>query len=259
MVSGLDVNTIQRHSGENTSLNAPFNLALGASDTVEHLLLLRRAMAAHPEIAICVYGFFDFQLTEQPMPKMSGNGTLAYYLEPGVAAQYYKLSGLSKRLFPLYGKFPYLMERSTVFEKVELARRRLSEIGMPHARTNQFGRASDFSLLEASSPSQFDATCREIVDNKVGLSKPVKALITLMRSQGKRIVVVEMPMPERHRHLFYDRPAWADYRNYLCHAVLEMGAEYVQADDWISKRGQFWGSIAHERHWSKGFQRNDSE
>ena len=132
----------------------PLNIALGASGTVEQLLLLRHAFAVNPNANIIVYGFFNQQLTEIPTGgwnDLTGNRAMSYYVEPYFAADIYAPeSRLQLLQIGIIGHVPMLVERLTLWAKVEKVRRKLEEIGLPHERTTVFGRAGDFRAMEIS-------------------------------------------------------------------------------------------------------------
>lgn len=218
------------------------NAALGATSPVEHLMFLRRAMRRDPEIGEVIYGFFDFQLTEQPITRnqdLIGNLAASYYLEPAIALHYYQMAPRDRLEFGLMSYFPVLVERGIIWEKVELWRRALGAIGLPHTATNRFGRAHDFSLLEASSSAAFAGQCKNASRPSVGLNAPLVEIIREARARTAKVVIVEMPMSPYHRETFYRLAAWNRYRQRLRQLVEASGAEYVSAGDWIQDRAEF--------------------
>jgi hypothetical protein len=218
------------------------NAALGATSQVEHLILLRRAMRHDPEIKEVIYGFLDFQLTEQPAIRnqdLIGNLAASYYLEPEIALDYYQMTPRDRLEFRLMRYFPQFVDRGIIWEKVERWRRILGEIGLPHAATNQFGRARDFSLLEASSSAAFARRCEESSRLGVRLNAPVAEMIQEARTRAAQVVIVEMPMSPYHRETFYRLAAWSRYRQRLQQLVEAAGVEYVSASDWIQDPAEF--------------------
>ncbi|HKV54979.1 MAG TPA: SGNH/GDSL hydrolase family protein [Candidatus Binataceae bacterium] len=219
-----------------------FNAGLGASSQVEHLTLLREAFRRDPTIKVVIYGFFDFQLTDPPVINNSdliGNLAASYYLEPAIAAQYYQMSTRDRVEFEAMRFFPMMVERGNIWAKVELLRRAVDRIGMPHIETNQFGRASDFALLEARSREAFAASCENWYKSGAGLNEPVSEMIRESHAHGAAVVIVEMPMAPYHRRQFYSLAEWDRYRQKVRKLVQEAGAEYISASDWISDPRDF--------------------
>ena len=110
---------------------------------------------------------------------------------------------------------------------------------MPAVGTNEFGGASDFTLLEASSPAEFEKVCRLAIDGAHGLSRPIVQLIVDAGVHGARVVIVEIPLPPVHQQEFYSLPAWQEYRKYVADRVRDSGADYIQASDWITNPSEF--------------------
>ncbi len=219
-----------------------FNAALGATDPVEHLMLLRRALSRDPTVTTVIYGFFDFQLTGPPVAANSdfiGNRAASYYLEPELALQYYDLKLRDRLQFDLMRHVPILVERGTIWEKVELIRRAMSQLGMPPVATNRMGQVSDFALLEAESPAAFAAHCDRAIAEHAQLNAPIAQIIGQSKQHGARVVIVEMPMHPSHRQTFYSLPAWNKYRDYVRSLVEQAGGKYLNASDWIEHADEF--------------------
>src|SRR5215468_8210789 len=103
-----------------------------------------------------------------------------------------------------------LVHRSAIWAKVERLRRQLGEQGMPHEETYRFGRTQDFNLLEADNGAVF----AQQVENAAHLpfTPAVEEILKQASQSGAKVVFVEMPMPLRHRRLFYDTDAWKKYQ-----------------------------------------------
>ena len=218
------------------------NAGLGASSAVEHLEILSRALERDDSIRVAIYGFFDFQLTDPPVATVSdlfGNRAMSYYAAPAIALQFYEMTARDRIEFRLLRHVPVWVDRGVLWAGVENLRRAMGQVGMPAVATNQFGRASDFALLEASSPAEFEKECRLAIDGAHGLSRPIVQLIADARAHGARVVIVEMPLPPSHRQEFYALPAWQEYRKYVADRVRDCGADYVQASDWITNPSEF--------------------
>jgi hypothetical protein len=82
---------------------------------------------------------------------------MLYYLEPEYARNFYYLSFHDRVEFELMRHLPMMVERGTCWTRVERLRPGMSQLGMPEQRTNRFGRAADFAVLEAANPQEFVA------------------------------------------------------------------------------------------------------
>lgn len=218
------------------------NAGLGASSVVEHLEILSRALERDDSIRVAIYGFFDFQLTDPPVATVSdlfGNRAMSYYAAPAIALKFYEMPPRDRIEFRLLRHVPVWVDRGVLWSEVENLRRAIGQVGMPAVATNQFGRASDFALLEAGSPADFEKECRLAIDGARGLSRPIVQLIADARAHGARVVIVEMPLPPAHRREFYALPAWQEYSRYIAARVRDCGADYVQASDWITNPSEF--------------------
>lgn len=216
----------------------PLNLGIGSTLPVEHYLLFR-SWSRRSGVVVC-YGFFDLQLTEPPdgnWGALVGNRAMAYYVEPDVAVSFYARDSVVKAAsMRLVGHVPMLVERLTVWAKVEQVRRRLGEIGFPQAAQNQFGRVNDFTQLELDEGT-FRRQCVEAVELSRPLTEPVARMLRETISSGGRFTFVEMPMPAEHRSKYYDCPEWQSYRNYLRAMIAGSQGRYVAAADWIPDSG----------------------
>jgi hypothetical protein len=217
-----------------------FNAGLGASGTVEHLMILQRALRDASTVKVVIYGFFDFQLTDAPSATLTdffGNRAVAFYLDPGLALRSYQMSPSDRLEFDLLRHVPMVVERAGIWANVERMRREMGEVGMPPADTNRFGRVADFALLEARSPIDFASQC-ERAQNAV-LSQPVLEIIADAHARGAHVVIVEMPMHPYHQSHFYALGAWDKYRDHLRQLVEAQHATYLSASDWIEDENEF--------------------
>jgi hypothetical protein len=220
----------------------PINLALGATSPVEHYLILQRALRSPMHPRYLVYGFFDDQLNATVHGDWSdlvGNRALSYYF-PDQAADFYAPGSWWKRLeLGFTARVPMLAERSSLWTEVELLRRRFEDVGMPRQKTNRFGRVADFGALEAKDIASFNARCAAVVDGNVGFSRPIREIVQLARARGMQVIFVEMPMPSRHRQVFYSSPVWSRMRSYLQNLAAREGVTYVSAADWVNDDRNF--------------------
>ncbi len=240
MFSGFDADAYDQELAADHVV--AMNAGLGASSVVEHLEILSRALERDDSIRVAIYGFFDFQLTDPPVTTVSdlfGNRAMSYYAALAIALQFYEMPLRDRIAVRVLSHVPVWVDRSMLWAKVEKLRRAMGQVGMPAVETNQFGRASDFTLLEASSPEEFEKECRLAIDGRRGLSRPIVQLIADARAHGARVVIVEMPLPPKHQQEFYSLPAWQEYRKYVADRVRDSGADYVQASDWITNPSEF--------------------
>jgi len=234
MAAGIDTDAFAIAHPQSQALN----LGLGSSSPVEHYLIYLQQQK-HKSAAI-YYGFIDTQMTDSldgSWTALIGNRAMAYYVSRDVAERFYAaddpLRVLSMRLA---SRIPLLVERHTIWAKVERLRRFLGEIGMPKKETNQFGRAEDFALLEAA-PEEFRDLCKQVVAERMPLAAPIAALLADARQKRSSITIVEMPLPTAHRRCYYEMPEWIAYRAYVQQLIHEAGGRYINAAVWIADDG----------------------
>jgi hypothetical protein len=238
MAAGFDPSVFEASMAP--ALAVAFNAGLGASGTVEQLMILQRALRDASTVKVVIYGFFDFQLTDAPSATLTdffGNRAAAFYLDPGLALRSYQMSPSDRLAFDLLRHVPMVVERAGIWANVERMRREMGEVGMPPAGTNRFGRVADFALLEARSPADFASQCAQA--QNAGLSKPVLEMIADARARGAQVVIVEMPMHPYHQSHFYALSAWDKYREHLRKLVEAQHATYLNAADWIEQSNEF--------------------
>jgi hypothetical protein len=214
----------------------PVNIALGATSPVEHYLIFKHALdrPIHPKYL--VYGFFDDQLnatSRGDWPDLVGNRALSYYFPDEAAALYAPGSSFKKWQMRIIGHVPMLAERSSFWGKVELLRREIEDIGMPKQQTTRYGRVKDFAALEAADLPSFNQRCDAILSRQAGFSPAIRKIIELAQQHGLTLVFLEMPMPSRHRNIFYSSPKWGEMRAYLQTLAHQNHAFYLSASDWI--------------------------
>ena len=220
------------------------NLALGASSPVEQLLLLRYALQNKIRPQLLVYGFYDFQLTDpisMTTADLIGNRAALYYLEPEYGRAFYHLSFHDRVEFEIMRRFPMTVDRGAIWAKVELLRREISQQGMPKEKSSRFGRARDFSLLEATDTAEFIGQCNLSVNRS--LVPAVQEMIRQGKAAGAKIVFIEMPMPPSHLQLFYDAPAWKHYSAHVRAQLGQAGVTYLDASRWFGDASSFADSL----------------
>jgi hypothetical protein len=72
-----------------------------------------------------------------------------------------------------------------------------------------------------------------------GFSVPVRKIIQVAQEHGATVIFVEMPMPARHRNLFYSSPEWAKLRARLQALAEEKHVIYLAASDWVKNDAEF--------------------
>jgi hypothetical protein len=159
--------------------------------------------------------------------------------EPQIALHYYQMTWGDRLEFEVMRWLPMMVERGTIWQKIELLRRVMSGIGMPGEQTNRFGRAADFNLLEVNSRKDFVSACDRWSETTTGLSRPILEIIRESQIQGAEVVFVEMPMHPFHQQTYYGLPQWSRYRDRLRELVTQTGSEYISASDWIDDPAEF--------------------
>lgn len=217
------------------TLDAP----LGQSGPLEHALILRHVLEHQPTIRRAVYGYFDDQLNQEipvGFADLVGNRALAYSF-PNTAADLIdpRDSFLRMRL-SIVSVFPMIRERSTMWMRVEKLRRQLEEIGMPVKKRNRFGRIEDFAMLDTP-VEHFVPRARAIIEERRGLSRPIRDLFRTARAHDVELVIVEMPMPAQHRSGLYATPEWIELRALNRRWIAKEGGRYITATDWIADSG----------------------
>jgi hypothetical protein len=214
----------------------PVNIALGATSPVEHYLILKHALDRPIHPRFLVYGFFDDQLNAPvrgDWGDLIGNRAFSYYFPDEAAALYAPGSSFKKWEMRILGHIPMLAERSSFWGKVELLRREIEDIGMPKQQTTRYGRVKDFAALEAADSPSFNRRCDSILSRTAGFSAAMRKIIELAHEHGITLIFVEMPMPSRHRNIFYSSPAWNQMRAYLQTLAQQNHAIYLSASDWV--------------------------
>lgn len=216
------------------------NLALGASTPVEQLLILREAFRSNSNPRLLIYGFYDFQLTDQVSflnSDIIGNHDILYYKEPEFARRFFQMPRYDAAAFEITRRFPMLAERGAVWAKVEGLRRFLAQQGMPTQSRNQFGRVADFTLLEASSREEFEL--HSVQASQAPLNPPVSEIIREARQRGAHAVFVLMPLPPKHVGTFYDTPAWGAYQRHVQQILKVQDVSFLDASRWLPDAAKF--------------------
>jgi hypothetical protein len=254
--AGCDAKSFQ--SGWSRSEETPIavNLGLGATTPVEHYLILKRAFEQPLHIKYVIYGFFDDQLNAAPAgvwEDLIGNRAFSYYFPKDAAAFYAPNSKLNEWRLEMTEHVPMLAERSSLWDKVELFRRQLDQIGMPKQKVNRFGRVGDFNALESKDVPSFVQRCDTILQGKKGFSAPVQAMIDLAHKHGAEFFLVEMPMSPRHLETFYSLPVWNEMRAHLQSLARAQRVSYVTASDWVTDGTNFEDTVHLNENGARSF------
>jgi hypothetical protein len=234
--AGCDMEVF-KHSLPGSGPNlTPANLALGATSPVEHCLILKQALRRGLPIKYVIYGFFDDQLNAPVRGNwqdLVGNRALSYYFPEEASALYAPGQWAKRAELWVLGHVPMFSERSSLWGKVELVRGRFEEMGMPKHKVNRFGRVEDFTAVEAADVAEFARRCDLALSQRAGFNRPVQEIIRLAKVNGTKVILVEMPMPSRHRDRFYSSPGWTQLRAHLKSLAAREDALYVPAADWV--------------------------
>lgn len=216
----------------------PLNIGLGCSSPVEHYLLFRQ-QTNHPGATV-YYGYSNTQLTDPVTGNWAtlvGNRAMSYYVEPDIARGFYTSGSLVWELFfQACSRVPMVVERYGIWGRVERLRRWLGALGLPLQESNRFGRAEDFNHLTLSD-TNFVSQCERAVTGNMPLSAPLSALFGDIRSSGRRLCVIEMPITKQYRELYHRLPAWKAYKNHIRNLVSRYGADHIEASDWVDDSG----------------------
>jgi len=241
VAAGFDAATVEGAFESSGHPLVVVNGALGATDSLEHLLLLRRALQHHT-VQELVYGFFDQQMSDD-MPlensNLIGNHAMLYYEEPQIVVRYARFDLMNLITFQAYRCCAVFRERGTIWARVEKLRRAMAAVGMPRQETNRFGRAEDFDLLESVSPQAFTQRCNQVLQTGQMLSPRIQEMFQEAGARGVKIIVVEMPLHSWHVKTFYELPVWSEFRRATRQAVERAGASYIDASHWIPEESQF--------------------
>ena len=236
MEAGLDTKAFGSGWPDPNKALSAINLALGGTSPAEHSLILERALQRVERPRYVIYGFFDDQLTSPVQGSWSdlvGNRALSYHF-PKQAAHYYSPgSKLGPVELAFIGHVPMLAQRSMLWSRVELLRRTLGEIGLPKQKTNRYGRVQDFAALEPKDAASFQERCQRTVRDGTDFSPPVRDIIRNAQQHGATVILLEMPLPSRHRQVFYSSAAWQEMKSRLKSRAAEYHAVYLSASDWI--------------------------
>lgn len=222
----------------------PLNAALGASEPPEQRLLFNYAIGNHPGISSLVIGFYDFQLTAEDhsrLADLTGNRMVGLdrRFAPSTVAQAYGFGPLDQFDIAVLQYLPIAANRASAWKLVELMRRHMGSMGMPHAAVNSMGRVDDFAALEAGSPASFDAGASQFLADPTHFNASYEAIFTQAHQRGISINIVAMPMSPFHRQTYYSRPLWSRYLAALTALAARRGIRVIDASDWFPGQQDF--------------------
>lgn len=212
------------------------NIALGATNPVEHLMILEHAKPSNP--IVVVYGFFDLQLSDNTTAtwrEIVGNRTVGLVANPAAAIDLYCKDAPQNRPGLLFASYlPTIQDRLSVWSRVELMRRNLEEIGLQKSNTNRFGRVHDFTLLESRQSEETEYALSAAVSRQPVWNTAVEQLLEDTKKSSSLLVFVRMPMPSRHRANLYSTASYQRYFDRICSDATARGVKVIDASDWIS-------------------------
>lgn len=235
------LNTAAETSGARYAI---VNSALGASEPPEQRLLFDYAVEKHPGIHTLVVGIYDFQLTapdHSSVTDLTGNRMVGidHRFPAAEVASTYGFGMVERAQLAILRAIPMAAYRANAWKYVELLRRSMASLGMPHVATNSMGRVEDFGALEAGSPQLFDAQAEAFLSQPTHFNASYESIFTQAHNAGMKIVVVIMPMSPAHRESFYVRPLWNQYRQALTTLAGQRGIRIVDASGWMSSQDDF--------------------
>lgn len=222
----------------------PLNSALGASEAPEQQLLFDYAVRNHPGVRTLVLGIYDFQLTAQDhsrLTDLTGNRMVGIDRRFPVSevAAVYGFGRLDRVELEAMRRLPMAANRSNVWKYVELLRRSMGAMGMPHAATNSMGRVDDFASLESGTADIFDTQARSFLEHPDHFNGSYESIFAQAHRAGMKVVVVVMPMSPSHRAIFYARPLWRQYLVALTDLADQRGIRMIDASNWMGTQQDF--------------------
>jgi hypothetical protein len=244
----LDTTALQQGMGDPRHSIRPLNAALGGSDPPVHRLITSYALRSHPSIRTLVVGVYDFQLTENDPHTPSeltgtrGLGQDSSFSSQEVAAAY-GFDRLQEAEFVLLRPLKMVTYRENAWKYVELLRRSMDEMGMPHAATNRNGRVEDFAALEAGSSTVFDQKADDALHNGGMLNSSYSHIFDEAARHHLHVIVVVMPMSPSHWDRYYSRPSWNHYLEVEDKLLRAKGIQVIDASRWFPLQTAFVDSL----------------
>lgn len=204
----------------------PLKLALDASTPEEHGAIFKLTLDLPVKLKYLIYGFVDDQLTpagadvgaQKPantLLTLTGRTTRMANRYGPRAPQRWWQAGLTAHRTPL------LTLRSSLWNEVDVLLWSVSETTL------------------ADEIAAFDRRCESVVSAKPGFSPAVGEIIQLAQAQGASVILVEMPVPTRHRQILRDSKAWKKMHDYVQSLAWQGGAVLLNASDWVADDRDF--------------------
>ncbi len=240
----LDEPLLAAHAATHGVVFLPLNAALGASQPFEQRLLFEYASELHPSIRTVVVGIFDFQLTEEGHDKaldLTGNRMVGLDRRFPVSqvAAVYGFGSVDRFEVALLQHLPMIANRANVWKYVELLRRSMGKMGMPHVATNGMGRVDDFDALEAASSRDFAKVADPFLRQPDHFNSSFESVFDQAHRAGMDAVILLMPMSPYHQSHFYSQSVWSQYRVALLELAQKRRIRVIDASDWMKSEGDF--------------------
>lgn len=212
------------------------NAGLGGSKVSEHCLVLEHLLESAPSLRAVFYGFYD-DLPTAPVPselrELGGNRALVFLYPKRAAELLYPSDAFARWRLQLVARVPVVAERLAIWVKVERVRRRLAAIGLTSEENNPFGRAADFAAVEPADVPSFELALSVAANERRPFNFPLQQIMQQCRQRGVKFYFIAMPVPSRHRNLFYANSAWRDYREHVRSLTADGGGTFIDSSDWV--------------------------
>jgi hypothetical protein len=154
-------------------------------------------------------------------------------------AKIYGLNSFDQIELRMLRFLPMVANRMNAWKHVELLRRSMSEIGMPHQDTNSMGRAADFALFEASSGASFDSEAQAFIQDPSHFNTNYEQVFADAAQHKLKVVLLAMPMSPTHDTRFYSRASWQQYMANLRTLAQKRDFIVIDASEWLPEPDQF--------------------
>ena len=213
--------------------------ALGGTTPQDQAALAYYTLVFHPGIKTIVLSVKDMQLTkDQPTPpfKLNGNHEVEYdeHLPASFIGEVNGWDAWQRMEFEMVRRMPVMLgTQANVWKDVELARRSMSAIGMPPVKSSSYGRVEDFQALEPVSEAAFDGDSQSFLTNPAHFQRAYEWVFQEAQRRGIKVVMVVIPVTEKHRNKFYSRPSWKPYLSAVSGLAEKKGIPVIDANDWL--------------------------
>lgn len=240
----IDEALLEKLTAESGDAMRPVNAALSATNAQEQWLLFDYAVKEHAEIHTLVAGFYNAQLTAEPVThamELKGNQLVGldkrFTTEQVVEA--YKFDLADKLEFRFLRACPMVAERANVWKYVELMRRAMGAMRMPSEKASSYGRAADFEAVEAESAKNFEPELREFVKDPTHFNRSYESVFAEAHARGMKVVILLLPISEYHRASYYSSPLWREYMEKMKQLAEARGVELIDGSEWVNGEDNF--------------------